>query len=561
AAPPVEETDPLRWRPSLTEARHEAEISRRAPECERVCAAILGLLRARPELKPGDIFVLARKRDPLRQLSAALTAAGVPHAAPEEQPLAELPDVADLLALLDALASPGHDLSLARALRSPLFGVTEADLLTLAEAAGTAEWLGRPTAERRSWWAALQDLASLSPALARAQALLRGWAEEARLRTPHELLDRIIDEGELLARIAAAVPAADAAVRLQSVQALLHAALELDGGRYAQLYGFVRALKSRPVKFVPAAAPDAVQLLTIHGAKGLEAEVVFLLDTDAAPPKAETLGLLLDWPVGQHAPTRAAFLASEARPPSSLQGLVDDERREREREELNGLYVALTRARRALVLSHTPGRSQATSWWDRLHPLARPWPFSLDADARNDSAAPRLAPLPRWLPPPDAPVRDAAARDARQAKTGEALHRVLEWVSAPGQAQSLDVLMAASAQAFGLDARSREQLALAARAILDSPECQPFFDPAELRWAGNEVAVGQGGDDQRIDRLVQRRDGSWWVLDYKLGATPEREQAYLAQMRSYVAAVQALQPGEPVRAALISGTGRFIPVG
>lgn len=563
-APASEEVDPLRWRPSLTEARHEAEISRRAPECERVCAAIVGLLRERPELKPGDLFVLARKRDPLRQLSEALTAAGVPHAAPEEQPLAELPDVADLLALLDVLASPGHDLSLAHALRSPLFGVTEADLLTLAEAAGTAEWLGGPPAERRRWWDALQGLASPSPALARAQALLRDWAEQARLRTPHELLDRIVHEGELLARIAAAVPAADASVRLQSVQALLHAALDLDGGRYAQLYGFVRALKSRPIKFVPAAAPDAVQLLTIHGAKGLEAEVVFLLDADAAPPKAETLGLLLDWPVGQLAPRRAAFLASEARPPPSLQALVDEERIAREREELNGLYVALTRARRALVLSHTPGRSQATSWWDRLKPLARAWPFALDMEARTATAAPQLAPLPRWQPPPAAPVRDGAARNEREAKVGEALHRALEWASAPGQTQPLDVLLAASAQAFGLDAKAREQHARAARAILDSAECRPFFDPAELLWAGNEVAVGQGAErdnkDQRIDRLVQKRDGTWWVLDYKLGVTPEREAAYLEQMRGYVAAVRALQPGEVVKAALISGTGRFVPV-
>ena len=559
--PPAQaEVDPLRWRPSLTEARHEAEVSRRAPECERVCAAIVGLLQARPELKPGDLFVLARKRDPLRQLSAALTAAGVPHAAPEEQPLAGLPDVADLLALLDVLASPGHDLSLARALRSPLFGVDEADLLLLAEAAGTAQWLGHEPAERRSWWAALQGLAAPGPALARAQALLHGWAEQARQCTPHELLDRIVHEGGLLARIAAAVPAADAAVRLQSVQALLRAALDLDGGRYAQLYGFVRALKSRPVKFVPAAAPDAVQLLTIHGAKGLEAEVVFLLDTDAAPPKAETLGLLLDWPVGLSAPRRAAFLASEAKPPPSLQALVDEERAEREREELNGLYVALTRARRALVLSHTPGRSQATSWWDRLQPLARPWTLAVTPGARADTAPPQLAPLPRWQPPPPAAQREGAARDERLARVGEALHRVLEWASAAGQTQPLVALMASASQAFGLDAKARERLAQAAQAILASPDCRPFFDPARLRWAGNEVAVGQGGEDQRIDRLVLLDDGCWWVLDYKLGATPEQEPAYVAQMRGYVSAVQMLQPGEPVRAALISGTGRFIPV-
>jgi len=563
AAPPAApESDPLRWRPSLIEPRHEAEISRRAPECERVCAAIASLLRARPELKPGDLFVLARKREPLRQLSAALTAAGIPHAAPEEQLLADQPDVADLLALLDALASPGHDLSLARALRSPLFGASEADLLALAEAAGSAEWLDRPPAERISWWDALQALDDPAPTLSRAQALLRAWAAQARQRTPHELLDLIVHEGELPARLAAAVPAADAAVRLQAVQALLRAALDLDGGRYAQLYGFVRALKSRPINFVPAAAPDAVQLLTIHGAKGLEAEVVFLLDTDAAPPKAETLGLLLDWPVSEAAPQRAAFLASEAKPPPTLQALVDEERREREREELNGLYVALTRARRALVLSHTPGRSQSTSWWGRLQPLARPWPCADAADAAECAIVtpPALLPLPRWQPPAAAAARDGAARDERQARTGEALHRVLEWASAPGQARPLATLLDASAQAFGLDQKARTQLAQAAQAILASPDCRPYFDPAALRWAGNEVAVGQGGEDQRIDRLVQKHDGEWWVLDYKLGATPEREPAYIEQMRGYVAAVRALQPGEPVRAALISGTGRFIPV-
>lgn len=157
-------------------------------------------------------------------------------------------------------------------------------------------------------------------------------------------------------------------------------------------------------------------------------------------------------------------------------------------------------------------------------------------------------------------VRDGRARNEREARLGEALHRVLEWASAPGQNQPLDVLLAASAQAFGLDAKAREQHATAARAILDSADCRPFFDPAELLWAGNEVAVGQGGEDQRIDRLVQRRDRTWWVLDYKLSAMPEREPAYLAQMRGYVAAVQALQPGEVVRAALISGTGRFVQV-
>jgi ATP-dependent helicase/nuclease subunit A len=561
AADEATASDPERWRPSLTEPRVEAEIARRAPECERVAQAIRALLAE--GLRPRDVFVLARKREPLRQMAQALLAAGIPHVAPEDNRLADLPDAQDLIALLDALASPGHALSLARALRSPLFGVDEADLLQLAEAAGTAAWLGAAPRERRGWWDALADVDNASPALARARGLLLSWREAAPRCTPHELLDRIVNEGELLPRLLAAAPPSEAASRLRTVNALLQAALELDGGRFAELYGFVRALKARSPKLAPAPADDAVQLLTVHGAKGLEAQVVILLDADAAPPRAETLSLACDWPVASPAPARLAFLVSERRPPPALAGLVADEKVLREREELNALYVAMTRARRLLIVSRTPPRRGApdASWWARLSPLGRPLARAEQGDDAPLALPPPVhLPLPMWTAPPT-PPRDGAADDAANANLGEALHRVLEWASAVGQTQPLAVLVAASGQAFALDAPGRQRLAAAAEAILQSADCRPFFDPARLRWAGNEVAINATGDDRRIDRLVQLDDGTWWVLDYKLGATPEREPAYLAQMRSYVEAVQALQPGEPVRAALISGTGRFVVVG
>ncbi|MDR7295209.1 ATP-dependent helicase/nuclease subunit A [Pelomonas aquatica] len=557
----AEARDAGRWRPSLTEAKVEAEVARRAPECQRVASAIRALL-ADEGLRPRDIFVLARKREPLRQMAQALLAAGVPHVAPEDNRLADLPDAQDLIALLDALASPGHTLSLARALRSPLFGVDEADLLQLAEAAGTAIWLGTAPRERRSWWDALADIANPSPALARARTLLVAWREAAMRCTPHELLDRIVHEGELLPRLIAAAPPSEAPNRLRTVNALLQAALELDGGRFAELYGFVRALKARSPKLAPAPADDAVQLLTVHGAKGLEAEVVILLDADAAPPRAETLALACDWPVAAPAPARLAFLVSERRPPPALKPLVEAEQTLREREELNALYVAMTRARRRLIVSRTPPRRGASdaSWWARLAPLALPLVSAAAGDEMPLALAPPVhLPLPIWQAPPVQP-RYGAADDAANANVGEALHRVLEWASAAGQTQPLAVLVAASGQAFGLDAAARERLASAADAILHSPDCRLFFDPARLRWAGNEVAINAAGEDRRIDRLVQLDDGTWWVLDYKLGASPEREPTYIEQMRSYVAAVQNLQPGEPVKAALISGTGRFISV-
>ncbi|WP_198164942.1 PD-(D/E)XK nuclease family protein [Roseateles depolymerans] len=147
---------------------------------------------------------------------------------------------------------------------------------------------------------------------------------------------------------------------------------------------------------------------------------------------------------------------------------------------------------------------------------------------------------------------------------GEALHRVLEWHSGPqGRQHTLERLMAAAAQMYGLDARRDERLQRSVKAILGSAACAPFFDPASLRWQGNEVPLSWRELDMRLDRLVcLRGDGAvpdtWWVLDYKLHPAPQNNQEYVSQLWRYREAVRALQPGEPVRCAFITGQGRLI---
>ena len=573
------------WRPSLSEARHEPELQRRAAEALRIARA-LGELLADGGLQPGDIFVLARKREALRVLAEALKAQGIAHVAPEEMALLDAPDVRDLLALLDALASPSHDLSLAHALRSPLFGVSEAALLQLSLAAGTvrrlaaADATGEAVAPRTSFWQALMkaDEAALEPALLRARRLLAGWAARLQQSTPQELLDRILAEGDLLARVAQCAPPSERRSRLHALQSLLGLALDLDGGRYATVYGFVRALRQRALSLPAHAESDAVQLLTVHGAKGLEARVVVLMDCDAAPARADHATLLVDWPVDLPGPRRVAFIASEGSPPPALEPLMRFEQAERQREELNALYVAMTRAKSRLVISRSlsargggPG-----SWWQRLQELAEPWCPAAAAPQPDAGPAFSLLELPvlpqeQQLPqdlaraePAELVVRTAELDE--MAALGEAMHRVLEWASGPqGQGAALEALLGAAAQMYGLDARRTERLERCVRAILASPECAPFFDPAQLAWAGNEVPVSHGGQDLRLDRLVLRRPepgaaGQWWVLDYKLHEAPQRQPEYVQQLQQYRAAVQALQPGEPVRTAFITGQGRLVEV-
>jgi ATP-dependent helicase/nuclease subunit A len=550
--PPKAERQPAPsrvWRPSLTTPRVEAKTVLREAEATQVARAIDHLIRVQG-VAAQDILVLARKRSVLQLAADALALHHVPHVAPEDLLLSQLPEVQDLLALLDVLASPTQALSLARALKSPLFGVGDAELLELSLRARAGS----------GWWAALlASGAEAGPALHRAAQLCKAWARAAPTLPPHDLLDRIVHDGELMPRLAAAVPPERRSRALDAVRALLAAALELDGGRYASPYGFVRALRSRKVEAPASQQEAAVRLLTIHGAKGLEARAVFLMDAQAEPPKVETATLLVDWPVDAAHPVQAAFVASHARCPPSLQALLAAEMAARAREEANALYVALTRAEARLFVSRTPphnARQGTSSWWARLDRWAVPWSPPAAAAADDDRCA-EVVSLPLHQ---RAAVSAAvpAADDAAAAALGQAVHRTLEWAS-HDSAHDLPLLAQAAAAAFAV-ADARAVLAIAER-VLASPACRRFFDPRSIAWAGSEVAVASAdGQPRRIDRLVllAEPERCWWVLDYKLAGAPQDDAALLAQLAAYRAAVAALVPGEPVRAAFITARGELI---
>jgi ATP-dependent helicase/nuclease subunit A len=541
----------VRWRDSLTEPRREPEHQRRAEE-SRVAAQAVAELIERAGLAPGDVMVLARRREPLAEMAAALAARGIPHALAEPLALTEVPEVQDVLAVLDALVSPGHDLALARALKSPVFGADDDDLLALARAAAVSG---------RCW---LDELDSApprpGPALERARSLLAAWRGIVHRLPPHDLLDRIVHEGDIAARLAAAVPAARRRFALAALDALLAAALAHGGGRFASAYGFLRELRAGRVRAQRSAPPDAVQLLTVHGAKGLEARAVLLIDADPAPRPASGPLLLVDWPAEAPAPQVVAFVRKPSAMPTSLQDTWVRLQADAEREERNGLYVALTRAREWLVVSRTPtARSGgAASWWQLVAPQATPWRPE-PAPGGLEAAPIVVEALPAWQPPQAGAGSPAGAtHDADAARHGEALHRALEWAARPGAERA--AACSAAAAAFGLPAEAVAPLRAAVHAVLDSPSARRFFEG--MAWAGNEVSLVHGGELLRVDRLValDDEDGrrTWWVLDYKLDATPERVAAYREQLARYRAAVAAAQPDDVVRGAFITAGGRVV---
>lgn len=564
---PAEAADDTPWRDPLTEPLREPDTVLAQQEAVQVAQAV-GHLLAHEGLRPEDVMVLARRRVTLAHVADALAAAGVPHVLAADLKLHETAEALDLAAVVDVLVSPQHDLSLARALRSPLFGVSDDALLALSD---------RARRQRRGWLPTLLAEPPFGGAeLERARALLQAWQACAARLTPHELLDRIVHEGDLVARLAARVPAARRAAAQHELQSVLSATLAHGAGRWPSAYGWLRSLKAGELKAMGAVPPGAVRLFTVHSAKGLEAPAVVVCDCDAAPPREEQQTLLVDWPAERQAPRALAFARSRAYVPPSLRALCATQDAAEARERLNALYVAMTRAERILVFSRTE-RSPAhgpPSWWDRVQPHADAWtpqPATVAplAAAVDDACVPELPVPPTGLPglaPALRPLR-APAADPPAARLGQAVHRLLEWAAArapvPGPAELVSWAASACGQA-GLPAAAAPEVAAAAAAVLSNPDSARFFDPARLLWAGNEVPLAGPQGLMRIDRLVALAGTDhareWWVLDYKLAERPDTVAAYREQLAAYVAAVQALQPGEPVHAAFIAGQGRLVPL-
>lgn len=583
------------WRDSLTQPRSDVEQTLQAQECAQVARWIDGQIKANG-LNPHDVMVLSRKRSRLTVMQEALRDLHIPAQQIEKNDLGAMPAVQDVLALLDVLVSPEHDLALARALKSPLFGMDDADLVALAvlqRAARTslADSNIAPSKASTAWFNLLLNSPDLSPklqALVPVLAQYKSWLENL---PPHDALNAIFQHGDVLARYAKAVPASLRRGVLTDLKALLAASLEWDGGRYLTAYAFIRAVKAGRIPAHSQAQTDAIRLLTIHAAKGLEARVVVMLDTHVAPPKAQTMGVLIDWPGESTAPLRFIFLASETRPPVCVQVALAVEQAARAREELNMLYVAMTRARSQLVLSAVESfRDIEQSWWTRLQAAC---PILVDTSANQIEMQPKSAAsstfslpvLPCVVVPQAAVLSTKEISEGRQfaaqanleegaapvftaspqARLGLAMHRLLEWYptqTRSNQAAAKSVFNESQQRAvmhqFALTPEQLQQAHQTAMCIVQG-EGAWIWDSAVVDWHGNEVPLVYQGEWLRLDRLVRHRETqAWWVLDYKSAFEPELQPALLSQLAGYRLALEKMQPDDVIKAAFLTGKGTLV---
>ncbi len=596
----------------LLEARDEADSGARAGEAALFADKIAEIVEQWSVLDRhgrsrranyGDIMVLVRKRTHLRTYEAALREKNIPFFTSRRGGLLDTLEAEDIQAMLMFLIAPFADLQLAQVLRSPMFSCSDNDLMQLAELqiestveqgvkidfnestdmshqpiphfesglAGMGDFL--PNSQKgglggiSNWWARLNHLAAstkLSPALQRAHQLLKDWLTRADKLPVHDLLDHIYFSADLQHRYAAAVPEAMCATVQANLQALLEVALAVDGGRYPSLPRFLAEL--RELREAENESPDegrvgevgnALRIYTVHEAKGLEAPIVWLLDANDTRSRNDGYGVLLDWPTNAMRPAHFSLYAALGSQGKKRQPLFEAEEHYARREGMNLLYVAITRARQALLVSgngknaETELKKNIMSWYDRIvlctSAAENPLLLKVDASvaAKQQAGVEVVAALQRAMP-----TGKRAATETPDQRRGTWLHALLQQLTA----SVINADQSAIQLRCGIPAEEMGVLWQQAQDLLAQPHLRQFFDASQYFSACNEMSfINAQGELKRIDRLVEF-EREVWVLDYKTGVS--RDPApYQGQMSEYSAAMQSVYVGKKIRCALIFGDG------
>jgi len=530
--------------------------------------------------RPGEVLMLVRQRGPMFEaVIRALKKAQIEVAGADRLVLSEHIAIMDLLVLGDALLLPDDDLALATVLKSPLFGFDDDKLFKLAYQ------------RKGSLRSALRTIVGKDEAFAVAASALEDLANKARVLSPFEFYAHVLGafkgRAKILARLG--TEASD------PLDEFLNLALAYEQRETPSLQGFlnwIRAAQSE-VKRDMEMARDEVRVMTVHGAKGLEAKNVILVDHTTTRPEGAHPPRLLTVPITGAPPGATALIWAVARdkdagPMAQARAQAIEAARDEYRRLL---YVGLTRAADRLLVCGAKGVNKAPAgcWHDLvlgpLQPLSEEdsdasgkiWRFRKSVAPLNDGRAPAAenpVALPAWLTtnaPPSPPALKilrpsemaddephrvtGAGREAAQLR-GTLTHRLLQ--SLPDIPVARREKMAEkflSRRGGKLPADQRAALLREVLLVLEHRDFAALFSPgsrAEVPIVGtlaDRSVVGQ------VDRLAVTQD-SILIADFKTNRNPPRriekvQDSYVKQLAAYRAVLMGLYPDRPVRAALI----------
>lgn len=571
------------WEPVdlISDSHHTVELARAlASELKAMIEAGVhiptGKGQSRP-LRAGDILILVQSRGTLfSQIIRACKQAGLPIAGADRLKLGEEMAVKDLTALLSFLATPEDDLSLAAALKSPLFGWSEDRLYRLAQGRKGFLWENlRRREDEAETIAVLQDLRNISD-----------------FRRPFEILERVLTHHNgrqhFLTRLG---PEAE-----DGIDELLNQALRYEQTDVPSLSGFLIWLQGDVVEVKRQADSegDNIRVMTVHGSKGLEAPVVILPDTTDRRPRDHDDLIRL----GDGLPV---WNAANADSPPDVQEAQGARKSRTAEENLRLLYVALTRARSWLIVA---GAGEAKiedskgakaradwAWYRQVEAGLKTLGAARDANGRlrhahgiwpegaPDVAVPHVPPAqPQWLTQiaPEIPrdlgpwrpsdLGGAKALPGEGDETsialarGTALHQMLEHL--PQSPPALWPAMAWAATPEHLDAMA---LLAEAKAVLALPQAEMLFGPmalAEAAVSGDYLGRLVAGT---LDRVVIFPDHVL-AVDFKSNrVVPDHPslvpEGVLRQLGMYVHVLGQIYPGKRIETAILwTATARWMPI-
>jgi len=330
------------------------------------------------EGKPEDVAILTRAASSFSAYEDALDAAGIPFLTLAGQGFYQRPEIRDLVVVMRAAADPSDDVALAGALRSPGLGLSDVSLYHLAQARRTMQDQAAAEQTISLWQALPQALAKLDEAEAqrgqRAMEIITQLNQLAGRVRVADLLKRYLDETDYLAILAGA--GQDRALR--NVSKLVE---EVRRANFVQVDDFVEYVKLARAASVregeaPVVAEDAVQIMTVHRAKGLEFPIVILGDISYHSMGRNNLLL-----AAGHIAWNPSSLPGKDEKPVFFNTLKSLEQRKDEAESKRLLYVAATRAREMLLVNGVVGGRTGNQGWMKF--LTRAVPQLKDLGGKN----------------------------------------------------------------------------------------------------------------------------------------------------------------------------------
>ena len=523
---------------------------------------------ARP-IQPRDILILVQRRGGIfPDIIRACKELDLPIAGADRLKVGAETAVRDLGALLAFLATPEDSLSLATALRSPLFGWSEQDLFTLAH----------NRAEDELW----RTLRTKGDALPETVSVLRDLRDNVDFLRPYDLIERMLTRHRgrerMLARLGAEAE--------DGINALLSQALSYERSEVPSLTGFLTWMETDDleVKRQIDSASNQIRVMTVHGSKGLEAPVVILPECGKRDFQIRDDIVDLDGvPVWKMA---------SAQQPDRIKARLDDMKEAQREESLRLLYVALTRAEKWLIVGAAGELAKSGDDWHQrvqagmeaqgcehidtpvgagLRVQHGNWSFDVinSNDAQNVTestlpshfrrAAPKVTEKEQVLSPSDLGGAKALPGDGLDEDTAKAfgtlVHALLEGPTTGSQALDRSEL------APDLKTQAEQQ----ANRVRNDPDLAWLFADDVLAEVPITAAFGHKRVHGNIDRLIVA-SGTVHIVDFKTNrVVPDHPQdvpeGVLRQMGAYAHAIAQVYPDHDIQLSILwTQTGTLMPL-